>query len=173
MYSAMSAGRTANAHEVWQGGTFHSHLLSVHDPVHDVSGFASNRTYSAANTLRWVRETFQVDLSDVADKNRWFIPNHDANGLYARTVNLGGKREVLGLRIRDTLFTSARVGSGNTLRSHAFTVTYNPASDSFTFFCRGFGHGVGLSQEGANVFARQGRSYDWILRHYYTGAAVS
>lgn len=37
---------------------------------------------------------------------------------------------------------------------------------------RGFGHGVGLSQWGAFAMARQGSSYDQILRHYYRGAEV-
>jgi stage II sporulation protein D len=38
---------------------------------------------------------------------------------------------------------------------------------------KGFGHGVGMSQYGAFGFAKQGRSYDKILRHYYKGVAIS
>ena len=37
---------------------------------------------------------------------------------------------------------------------------------------RGFGHGVGMSQWGALAMARQGRSYDQILRHYYRGVEL-
>ncbi|MCT0225775.1 SpoIID/LytB domain-containing protein [Synechococcus sp. CS-1328] len=37
---------------------------------------------------------------------------------------------------------------------------------------RGFGHGVGMSQWGAFGMARQGSSYDQILRHYYQGAEL-
>jgi stage II sporulation protein D len=38
----------------------------------------------------------------------------------------------------------------------------------FTIRGAGFGHGVGMSQYGAYGFAKQGRTYDQILRHYYT-----
>ena len=37
---------------------------------------------------------------------------------------------------------------------------------------RGFGHGIGLSQYGAQGFANQGRSYKQILGHYYTGTSI-
>jgi stage II sporulation protein D len=37
----------------------------------------------------------------------------------------------------------------------------------------GHGHGVGLCQWGANGFAKEGRSFDAILRHYYPGAEVA
>jgi stage II sporulation protein D len=37
---------------------------------------------------------------------------------------------------------------------------------------RGYGHGVGMSQWGAFGFAKHGRTYDWILRHYYSGTTL-
>ena len=37
---------------------------------------------------------------------------------------------------------------------------------------RGFGHGVGMSQWGAQGMARAGDSFDKILTHYYPGIAV-
>jgi stage II sporulation protein D len=37
---------------------------------------------------------------------------------------------------------------------------------------RGFGHGVGMSQWGAYAMAREGRSYEQILRHYYRGVEL-
>jgi len=38
---------------------------------------------------------------------------------------------------------------------------------------RGYGHGVGLSQYGADYMARQGATFDEILLHYYTGATLA
>ena len=48
------------------------------------------------------------------------------------------------------------------------------ASAASTFFIRGggYGHGVGLSQYGAYGYALHGRSYQWILRHYYRGTQL-
>src|SRR5437763_14533311 len=37
---------------------------------------------------------------------------------------------------------------------------------------RGYGHGIGMSQWGAYGFAKHGRAYGWILRHYYRGTAL-
>ena len=42
----------------------------------------------------------------------------------------------------------------------------------FTIRGAGFGHGVGMSQYGAYGFAKQGVTYDRILRHYYTGTEL-
>ena len=44
--------------------------------------------------------------------------------------------------------------------------------DSVTFHVTGYGHGVGMSQYGADALARQGKSWQEILTWYYTGTAV-
>lgn len=58
-----------------------------------------------------------------------------------------------------------------TLRSAAFTLEYTE-SGTFLFTVRGFGHGVGMSQYGANVLAARGMSYNEILAHYYPGTEL-
>ena len=40
------------------------------------------------------------------------------------------------------------------------------------FLGRGWGHGVGLCQNGAYGLARSGRTFDQILEHYYTGIQI-
>jgi SpoIID/LytB domain protein len=42
----------------------------------------------------------------------------------------------------------------------------------FVFLGRGWGHGVGLCQNGAFGMALAGETYDRILRHYYTGIDI-
>jgi stage II sporulation protein D len=51
------------------------------------------------------------------------------------------------------------------LRSTAYTVQY--ADGVFRFTTTGSGHGVGMSQYGANVMAKSGSTYREILQHYY------
>jgi SpoIID/LytB domain protein len=46
------------------------------------------------------------------------------------------------------------------------------AASRFTIRGAGFGHGVGMSQYGAYGFAKNGATYDEILRHYYTGTEL-
>ena len=57
------------------------------------------------------------------------------------------------------------------LRSANFTAEYKDGS--FTFTVLGYGHGVGMSQHGADYLARQGYTYDEILRYYYTDVTVN
>ena len=47
------------------------------------------------------------------------------------------------------------------------------AKGTFRFEVQGFGHGVGMSQEGARTFARQGWSYEQIIKHYYYDSGIS
>ncbi len=42
-----------------------------------------------------------------------------------------------------------------------------------TFLQHGYGHGVGMSQAGAEAMAKAGADYDEILLHYYTGVTIS
>jgi stage II sporulation protein D len=56
------------------------------------------------------------------------------------------------------------------LRSSFFTVI--PSADSVVFKGRGYGHGVGLCQDGARVMASRGKSYQEITGFYYPGTAV-
>ena len=46
------------------------------------------------------------------------------------------------------------------------------AGGAFTFSVTGYGHGVGMSQYGANALAKQGKGWREILAHYYTGAEL-
>lgn len=56
------------------------------------------------------------------------------------------------------------------LRSTAFDIEY--AGNKFIFTVRGYGHGVGLSQYGADAMASQGADYREILNWYYNGAII-
>ena len=56
------------------------------------------------------------------------------------------------------------------LRSACFE--WEVQDKALVFFVTGFGHGVGMSQYGANQMAKDGSDYQAILTHYYTGANV-
>ncbi len=48
----------------------------------------------------------------------------------------------------------------------------SPVKGGYEFAGRGWGHGVGMCQDGAREMANRGRPYKRILRHYYPGAAI-
>ena len=72
--------------------------------------------------------------------------------------------------------------AGETIRGQDFRFLYGLNSSNFTyeindgniiFKCKGYGHGVGMSQWGANVMAKEGKTYNEIIKHYYTGVEIT
>ena len=57
------------------------------------------------------------------------------------------------------------------LRSAKFTVEI--IGDNVKFSVVGYGHGVGLSQTGADALAKQGKNYEEIVKHFYTGVEIT
>ncbi len=82
----------------------------------------------------------------------------DDNG-YVKSLTIGGA-EFTGMQVRDALG----------LRSAVFTFEFSDGT--FRFTTEGYGHGVGMSQYGADYMARQGSTWEEILKHYYTGVTI-
>ena len=78
---------------------------------------------------------------------------------------------VSALTIGGAAFTGVKLREVFALRSTAFSLDY--ADGFFTFTVTGFGHGVGMSQYGANVMASGGADYRTILAHYYPGTELA
>ena len=169
-----AAGKTADAADVW-GGTGYPYLVPVDSPL-DIKNtladfqYITTREYKAEDMRLWIKQQYS-DVNLPEDKAKWFSFTYDKNGVYTKTATIGNKT-VKGIDIRYNLLTAARVGSANVLRSHAFTLTYDKAGDKFVFKCTGYGHGVGMSQSGANEMAKAGTGYAAILSHYYTGTTL-
>lgn len=169
-YYAISAGRTAYSADIWSAQL--PYLVSVDSSVDkNVSGYQTIRKYDADDVAKWAKELLGVDLTKISNKNNWFKCTYDANKVYVKTVKIGSS-EQKGTYLRNTFFNSFRVGSANVLRSSAYTIKYDSSADKFVFTVRGYGHGVGMSQTGANAYAKSGWGYEKILKHYYTGISL-
>ena len=57
------------------------------------------------------------------------------------------------------------------LKSANFTVKIE--NDDVIFSVIGYGHGVGMSQTGADSMAKNGSNYEDIIKHFYTGVTIS
>src|SRR3954447_24869358 len=55
----------------------------------------------------------------------------------------------------------------------AMLVSNAQAASTFVIRGAGFGHGVGMSQYGADGYAQHGKDYRFILAHYFTGTKLS
>ena len=157
-YHSMSAGATEFASNVWNGTV--PYLVPV-DSVGDTLAdqFETSVTFSAEQ-IRGILTEAYPDLTLDGDTRSWFqIVSRSPSG-YVLTLQ-AGNLQISGKDLRTLLG----------LRSTNFTITAQ--TDSFLFTTKGYGHGVGLSQYGADYMARQGSGYEEILLHYYTGAQLA
>lgn len=79
-----------------------------------------------------------------------------------------GRVSILTINNNSILGTEARNLFG--LRSTYFSIEEN--DNEIIFSTKGYGHGIGMSQEGANYMALHGSNYKDIITHYYTGVKI-
>lgn len=158
VFHSSSAGRTAAAGDVWSGDL--PYLVSVDSPEGEetVPNYYSTVTFTAAEAKEKLLAAHpELKLSGTPD--RWFGAAAENGSGRVETVSVGGT-DIEGTELR-------RIFG---LRSACFTVAAD--SKSVTFRVTGYGHGVGMSQYGANQLAREGKTWQEILEWYYTGATV-
>ena len=156
-FHSSSAGATEDCGAIWSARPY---LISVDSPetAEEVPNYISSVELSALDfrdTVLYARP----DADFTGDESEWIGEiTRDGSGRVASAV-LGGEK-LSGTELR-SLFS---------LRSTAFTLEYT--GSSFLFTVTGFGHGVGMSQYGANAMAKSGADYREILAHYYPGTQI-
>lgn len=86
----------------------------------------------------------------------------------ARLVDMG----ILGSELLGTTYERT-LNEDRELTSIRITGYVYKLPPRFIFYGRGFGHGVGMSQWGAQGMALNGANYEQILKHYYQGIALT
>lgn len=159
VFHSSSAGLTRAAGQVWQNDL--PYLQPVDSPEASVSipNYYSRVDFSPET----IREKLlaRIPAADLAGDQKTWLKNavRDSAGS-VETVEVGGVT-VKGSTVR------AALG----LRSACFE--WELQDGRFAFYVTGHGHGVGLSQYGANAMAEAGADYKTILTHYYTGVTVA
>ena len=156
-FSAICTGTTESAENVW--GSAIPYLVSVKS-----SGDTLSPAYSAAVSFN--REKFTeaakglgISITDKTDFKKEIKITDTSKAGTVLKMKICGK-EVTGAEAREAF----------ALGSAAFEIKCTETGVTFTV--RGCGHGVGMSQYGADYMARQGSSYDEILKHYYKGVEI-
>lgn len=156
-YHSMSAGMTESAQTVWK--TDVPYLVPVESAGDMLARNFEVETDVTADEVKGLLVAKFPDIKLPTDKTKWFnVKTRSESGTITELV--AGDVTMTGQDAREMF----------TLRSANFTVGY--ANGKFTFTTLGYGHGVGLSQYGADYMARQGATYDEILAHYYSEAAL-
>ena len=157
VFHAASAGRTEDGAAL---GVAAPYLVSVDTP-------------ETGEAVRGLVSTVEVTAADFAAAVRSLLPEADLTGppedwLGAAELDAAGRVRTLAVGGRSLSGLAAR--QLFSLRSTDFTVTY--ADGRFLFRVRGYGHGLGLSQYGADCMADAGADYQEILAHYYPGTVL-
>ena len=154
VYHAISSGKTESAGNVW--GSEYPYLQPVSSPGDKLSPDYLSTVQLSADELRPKLDGIG-DLS--GDPAGWFGEGSPSDSGTVLKIPVGGET-----------VTGARVRAALNLRSSNFKAAY--ADGVFTFTVLGYGHGVGMSQYGANYMAKQGSDFKEILSCYYTGTKV-
>lgn len=152
-FHSNSGGQTANSEDVWR---------------------------TALPYLRSVQDTFsyrmrQSNWTKVISKDKWlnyFSKTHKLNTQdpEVRNTLLTFSQPQRQARILGVPLTRVRTDFG--LKSTFFSVSTDSKTGDVILSGHGYGHGVGLSQEGTIRMVSLGIAYDSIIRHYYTGAQI-
>ena len=150
VYHSTSNGRTEDSSNVW--GNYYPYLVSV-DSVYD----NTNPSFSISKSFSY---------SDLSSKLGIGVNSSSEFNILGYTS--GGR--VSSISIDGNQFSGVSFRSMLGLRSADFDIVKN--DDGVVITTRGYGHGVGMSQYGANGMGKAGYSYQDILLHYYPGVSL-
>lgn len=154
VFFSSADGNTLDAQQVW--GADLPYLTSVSSPEGvDVPNYHTEAWFSAEE----VREKLTAAYSDLVlgeDLSQWIA-----------LVKEGG---VAQYQVGNKGLSATQLRWVFGLRSSSFSVEVT--EEGFRFPVTGYGHGVGMSQYGAQTMAQEGSTFDEILTWYYTGTTV-
>lgn len=157
-FHSNSGGKTEIASSVW-GGKDEPYLQAV-----ETSGEGNYTQYSSeviltksefVDKIKQYHSNFEIDFSN---ENQIEILEY-TEGQRIKTIKLGNL-ELTGTEIRNIFG----------LKSAKFEISVD--GENVKFKVIGYGHGVGMSQTGADSMAKEGKNYEEIIKHYYTGVEI-
>ena len=145
-YFSMSNGYTENSQTVFNDTTFTS-VKSLENE--NTPNYKFQKTFSSSD-LNKLLNVSNIDIQN--------IERNETNHVKSITIN---NKTYTGIEFRKLL----------NLRSTDFTI--EKKDNNYIITTIGYGHGVGMSQYGANQMAKEGASYKEILNHYYENTEIS
>ena len=154
LFHSTSSGETEAAVNVW--GSDVPYLQSVRS-----EGDLDSPQYLSSRTL--TVEEFKTIAEKNLDGVDWSKPLYENIG----RSEAGGiiSLDIGGVKVRGTDFRKM-------LDLHSTNAEITQKDGKIIISVRGYGHGVGMSQYGANAMAQQGSGYEEILKSYYTGVEI-
>ncbi len=157
-FHASSGGITEMPIDVW-GGSGYPYLQVVETAGEEgYSQYSSEVEFTKEELLNKLKEKYSDIEIDYGKEDSIKITEY-TNSKRVKTIKFGNKN-ISGVEAR-TIFG---------LKSTNFTV--NQEKDKIKFSVIGYGHGVGMSQTGADALAKTGSTYKQIIEHFYTGVEI-
>ena len=154
-FHAVSSGVTESSETVWHKAL--PYLVNCESEGDRLSpGYASQKTVTPEELCA------VLSLSPAED-----LPPED----WAGEARYSAAGTLTGITLCGKTFTGQDLREAFDLRSAAIRLTYD--GQNFIFDVTGYGHGVGLSQYGADYYARQGMDFRQIIAHYYPGTEIT
>lgn len=156
-YHAISGGNTETSQDVFGGAK--NYLVAVPSPG-DL--FAPSYQTSAEFSVEQFKELASAKWADIkldGDPSSWIKDEQTTPSGMIKSICIGSVT-ASGRDVREAF----------SLRSADFDVVWK--DNQFVFTVRGYGHGVGMSQYGAEYMAKQGSDYKQILSWYYPGTSI-
>lgn len=151
-FHSTSGGVTESSENVWSEKLSYLQSVDSHEDE-NAPNFLFNSEFSESDFKERFKKQGCVFSSDL--KNDISILER-SNAGYVKQIKIGGK-----------VFKGSVVRQILSLRSTNFTISFSNSKIIFT--TKGYGHGAGMSQYGAEFIAKEGKSYKEILTHYYYG----
>ncbi|MBR5947959.1 MAG: stage II sporulation protein D [Clostridia bacterium] len=157
LYHSSSGGRTENCEAVFAVAL--PYLVSV-----ESAGEEDSPEYSS--TVSFSKEEFIERINSAFPDAGIAEPSSDVD-IWQRTDS--GRVSLI--RLGGTVVSGQQLRNALSLKST--NIEFDIDGDTVEISCLGFGHGVGMSQCGANAMAKEGADYEAILKHYYTGVELA
>lgn len=158
-FHANSGGKTEDVSAIW-GGQSIPYLKSV-----ESLGEESHQYYKSDVTLS--KDEFKDIVKSKID-SEYSLENREGNLI--EIIDYTGSGRVNSAKIGDKTIKGENIRTYFSLKSTNFTI--EQTDTQVIFHVTGYGHGVGMSQTGANYYAKQGMKFSDIITHYYTGVEV-
>lgn len=157
-FHSNSGGITEIPVNVW-GGTGYPYLQSVETSGEEgYTQYSSEVVLTKDELLKKLKEKYSDIVIDFANGEDIKIVGYTESNR-VKTVKFGN-HEISGVEAR-SIFG---------LKSTNFEI--KKEGDTIKFSVKGYGHGVGMSQTGADSMAKQGSNAEDIIKHFYTGVEI-
>ena len=156
-YHAISSGKTESAENIWDEDI--PYLQSAESEWDIYSSRYTSEVRLTADDMKNIIKNYKKSRFDSPEEEWIQIKKTTENGTVLEVVICGIK--LTGIETRE-LFA---------LRSPVFETEYDDGE--FIFTVSGYGHGVGMSQNGANCMAKEGKTAEEIIKHYYNGVSIT